>query len=138
MKRKCLPAGSQVAHPEGWLRLMPAIQLCRFTPRTHRGVGDYTVLCWRGRWADRQKRETGQEREREREEESDVMWQMKPCGSSISTPSSCPRPRLSLPHLIVLQELRLMIASYSSLFFAGAEKRLWSKHILNTHIRFVK
>lgn len=28
MKRKCLPVGSQVAHPEGWLRLMPAIQLC--------------------------------------------------------------------------------------------------------------
>lgn len=77
-------------------------------------------------------------REREREEESDVMWQMKPCGSSISTPSPCPRPRLSLPHLIVLQEPRLMIAIYSSLFFTGAEKRLWSKHILDTHIRLVK
>lgn len=60
MKRKCLPVGSQVAHPEGWLRLMPVIQLCWFTPRTHRGVGDYTVLCWRGREADRQNEREGE------------------------------------------------------------------------------
>lgn len=56
MKRKCLPAGSQVAHPGGWLRLMPVIQLCWFTPHTHRGAGDYTVLCWR-RWGRQTKRE---------------------------------------------------------------------------------
>lgn len=62
MKRKCLPVGSQVAHPEGWLRLMPVIQLCWFTPRTHKGVGDYTVLCWRGR-----KRQTDKTRQREGE-----------------------------------------------------------------------
>lgn len=59
MKRKCLPVGPQVAHPEGWLRLMPVIQLCWFTRRTHRGMGDYTVLCWRRREADRQKRQRG-------------------------------------------------------------------------------
>lgn len=64
MKRKCLPVGSQVAHPKGWLRLMSVIQLCWFTPHIHRGVGDYTVLCWRGREADRWNR--GWERERER------------------------------------------------------------------------
>lgn len=53
MKRKCLPVGSQVVHPKGWLRLMPVIQLCWFTPHIYRGVGDYTVLCWREQEADR-------------------------------------------------------------------------------------
>lgn len=41
------------------LRLMPVIQLCWFTPRTHRGAGDYTALCWRGRKADRQNEAEG-------------------------------------------------------------------------------
>lgn len=100
MKRKGLPVGSRVAHPEGWLRLMPAIQLCWFTPRTHRGLGDYTVLCWRGRRADRQKWETGTEGGRERGRMKWMLWHMKPCGSSINSPFSCPRPCLYVHYFI--------------------------------------
>lgn len=40
MKRKCLPAGLQVAHHEGGQRLIPVIQLCWFTPHIHTRVQD--------------------------------------------------------------------------------------------------
>lgn len=78
------------------------------------------MLCWRGREADRQNE---RERVKEREGGRDGCHVVdEPPGPSICTPSSCPRPRLSLPlNLIMLQELRLMITIYSSLIAAGAE-----------------
>lgn len=48
----------------------PAVLI--YSPHTHRGVGDYTVRCWRGREADRERKwkgesELGRGRESERE-----------------------------------------------------------------------
>lgn len=103
MKRKCLPVGSQVAHPEGWLRLMPAIQLCWFTPRRPQGsVGDYTVLCWRGRGRQTKQAERVRELRTEMERERQMSWgRWSPAGPLLAR-------RLLLPdhaflYVIVLQ-----------------------------------